>query len=173
MKLTRNRDYLFLIVAVALIILFVVLAIIVTFGEIGSGQKPIIQPTNVSETRPKVKYEQGSLGKSLIKLTSRTPLSPSDTSTKQKLIDIASANSGLIDKTKLYSIEYIRAIDDIEVEILTTDIDQAKTQAVDYLKTQGLSDQGMCNLPVRFYLNYVVTKEISPSVVFNPLPPGC
>ncbi|MBP9716404.1 MAG: hypothetical protein KBD51_00520 [Candidatus Levybacteria bacterium] len=173
MKLNRRRDYVFLILAVALIAIFVILAIVVTFGEIGSGPKKSIQPSGESETAPRVKYESGSLGKSLIKLTSRTPLSPADQSAKERLISISEGNSGLISESTNYSIEYIRAMDDIEVEILTTDIDLAKTEATIFLKNQGLSDQGLCNLPVRFYLSYVVTKEIPSTMTFNPLPPGC
>lgn len=170
MKLTRKQDYIFIIFAVVLIIAFVIVAIIVTFGEIGSGKKPA--PIQTTKTSPRIKYESGSLGKALVKLTTRTPLSPSDQAVKDRLLNQA-GEGGVINKTNNYSIEYIRAMDDIEVEILTTNIDQAKTEAQSYLKSQGFSSQGLCNLPVRFYLNYVVTKKLPKDTVFNPLAEGC
>ncbi len=177
MKLSRKRDYMFIIFAVVLVVIFIILAIISTFSEIGPKAKitPQIPVTSkeAPETAPRIKYKSGSLGKSLIKLTSRIPLSPDDQATKEKLINIASRNSGFINKTSNYSIDYVRSIDDIEVEILTTNISLAKTEATSYLKEQGLSNQGMCNLPVRFYLNYVVTKELPENTVFNPLPSDC
>lgn len=173
MKLTRNRDYLFLLFSLILIIVFVILAITLTLGEIGTITPTQAPSTNTSSTSPRIEYEKGSLGKSLVKLTTRIPLSTSDIAAKERLADIASANKGLIYSTNNYSIEYIRAMDDIEVEILTVNIDQAKNEAIQYLNNQGLSDLGVCNLPVRFYLSYVITKELPDKTIFNPLPPGC
>jgi hypothetical protein len=48
----------------------------------------------------------------------------------------------------------------------------AKKEAVDWLKTQGLSQEGVCNLPLMFYVSDKTTNQTG-GETFNPLPPGC
>ncbi|MBI2621389.1 MAG: hypothetical protein HYW63_01930 [Candidatus Levybacteria bacterium] len=171
MKIKTNKDYLLLAFSFVLIIIMVILAVYLTQKEIGGPQKkaPITTPP---ETVQRVKYKSGTLGKAFDKLVNRVPLTSPDLAVKNRVISQA-GESGLIIRTEKYVIEYVRAMDDFEIEILTTDIEVAKREAEAYLKSQGFSSQGLCNLPARFYLNFEVSKIISPQVVFDPLPQGC
>jgi hypothetical protein len=172
--LKDRKDYAIAILSIIIIVVFLIITIFITLKETavneerGTRQQ---QPTGQPQTRPNVNYAPNSLGKAFIKLTSRTPLSPSDLSAKTSIINRSS--NGLINQTEQYRIEYISAFDDIEVEILTTDIDNAKLQAEAYLKNSGLSQNGLCNLPVLFTLEYSIREKLSPGTVFNPLAAGC
>lgn len=173
----KKRNLMFVILAIVLVTIFIFLATIFTLSDINPGSTS--QPnTSISTTKKtssefKIKYEKGSLGKSLLKLTTRIPLSQDDLDIKNKLVERSNSNNGLIFLDTNYSIEYVSAIDDIEIEILTTDVEKAKAEALNYLKKQGLSDKGICNLPVRFYPGYIIRKKLPSSFVFNPLPPDC
>lgn len=170
MKLKSNRDYLVLLLAAVLTVIFIILAIIITIGEVKSPGKPQAPPqTNTVES---VKYKAGSLGKAFDKLTNRVPLSTSDQIAKNKLISQA-GKSGIIKKTESYSIEYVAPMDDFEIEILSTNIEAVKKEAESYLKSQGFSKEGLCDLPVRFYLNFNVRSSLPQGTVFNPLTEGC
>jgi hypothetical protein len=171
--LKDRKDYLLVILALGLTVLFIFLAIYFTFSEMGRREEPELQPQPQSEakTRPNINYAPNSLGKAHVKLTSRIPLSPSDVSAKNNLI--AASENGIINETSQYSIEYISAFDHMEVTLLTTSIDEAKTQAETYLKNAGLSQNGLCNLPVIFSVEYSVRKKLPDNTVFNPLPNGC
>ena len=66
------------------------------------------------------------------------------------------------------------AADDLNVEITTTNIDQAKAEAVAWFVSHGLSQTGICDHPVSFMLNYNIADELQgSSIIFNPLPPDC
>ena len=100
----------------------------------------------------------------------RRDLSPSDMNVKEKLKKLLKTPK----TTNTYTIEYVSNPDEFMVEILTIDMNTAKEESVAWLKSQGLSEQGVCNLPVVYYLNYNVAQNLRDmNVKFNPLAPGC
>lgn len=172
MKLTKKQDYIILIFAGLLIIVFVLITLILTFNELGvGGKRPAPLTQQSTQTKPRVKYQGGSLGKALARLTTRVPLSPSDQEIKQRLI--SQFPNGQINRTGMYSLEYVEGMNDFEVEILTTNVEQAKKEAENYLRGKGFSQDALCNLPVRFYLNSSVAKQIPKDFIFNPLAESC
>jgi hypothetical protein len=115
--------------------------------------------------------------KKLIDLISnRRKLSFSDQTAKTYLKSLlpAESQSGFLYESSKFNVEYINSPDLFKVEILNTDITSVKEQAVLWFKSKGFSQEGICNLPLSFYLNFDISKQIKDTQgVFNPLPEGC
>lgn len=131
-------------------------------------------PTSEVFTDPPVKYREGTLNKSIDALENKKDLTTNDKAVKEKLLARVKGTFGVIYQTKDYTIYYVDAPDDLEVEILTTDITRAKDGSYSWLISQGLSKEGLCNFPVFYYLNYNISQQLRGSgLEFNPLPQGC
>ncbi len=106
----------------------------------------------------------------------RRTLSESDASTKKQILALLppEEDSGVLYQTPTISIEYVHEPDLFQVEILTEDIPAAKNEATTWFKAKGMSQEGICLLPVQFYLNYDVANELKKTnITFNPLSDGC
>ncbi|MGH7203960.1 MAG: hypothetical protein ACREHC_05950 [Candidatus Levyibacteriota bacterium] len=105
----------------------------------------------------------------------RRPLSQSDIAAKKKIVASlpSTDNAGNIYHSSNINIDYTESVDLFQVEILTTAVDSAEQEAVNYFIQQGMSQQGICNLPVSFYLNFEIKKNIPTTTPFSPLAPGC
>ena len=55
-----------------------------------------------------------------------------------------------------------------------SDVELAKRAGTDWFIKQGMSQQGICDLPLQFYLNFDIQLQ-KPGLksTFNPLPTGC
>ena len=72
-----------------------------------------------------------------------------------------------------FRIDYI-APDFFQVEIKTTNIFDARENAVAWFKEKGFSEEDICKLPVTFYLDAEVARKLEGSgIVFNALPDFC
>lgn len=111
--------------------------------------------------------------KSLDRFSNRTPLSQSDLDAKNRLVSSMGSASGTLFQTKDFRIDYVKTPDDIEVDILSKNLSSAKTDAVNWLLQQGLSVQGICNLPVNFFIDFQVKNALPAGTVFDPNPPNC
>ncbi len=105
-------------------------------------------------------------------IQNRRPLSDSDKQAKNTIIQRVD-QSGIAFRSDTISIEYIKSADMFQVEILSTKTDVAKEEAVNWFRQNGMSKDGLCNLPISFYLNYEVANTNSQEDTFNPLAPGC
>ena len=105
----------------------------------------------------------------------RRQLSPSDLVAKKKIISLLSStdHSGDLYHSSNINIDYTASVDLFQVEILTTSVDSAEQEAVNYFTQEGMSQTGICNLPVSFYLNFDVKNAIPTDTPFSPLAPGC
>src|SRR3989344_1072848 len=137
-------------------------------------QIPIASLTpSPTSTQPQVKYNPEKNDQLLNNVINRQTLTSSDVETKQKLINKLNGKSGILQKTIDYQLEYILSPDLFQVEILNTDVNFAKKQATTWLIQQGFSLNGLCKLPVMFYLNQEVKNDLSNTdIEFNPLPEG-
>jgi hypothetical protein len=96
----------------------------------------------------------------------------------QKIKDVleskALLHNGVISSSTLYIMRYIFAFDLVQIEIITTDTINAKKTAVEWLRSQGLDEKSICDLPVMFYLTAEVKDQMSSSTEpFDYLPEGC
>ncbi len=132
-------------------------------------------PSTVSSSvKQSVVYDTVKLNKDFERIINKAGLSEQDKKVRQELINSVSDKSGLINTNQLYSIEYVKSPDSFMVEILSTDVEAAKKSAASWFKQKGISGQGICNLPVVFYLNDSVKSYLQQNnQTFNPLPEEC
>jgi cell division septation protein DedD len=144
-----------------------------TQSQIRSGQERL---PNETKTNPPIQYEAGSAQKMIDRLNNRIPLSQSDQAARSKALSLLPEGelSGVLYRSQTVIIDYTNAADQFQVEILIVDIAQAKNDATIWLRSQGFSQQGICNLPVVFYLSRNVLNQLrDKNYIFNPLAEGC
>lgn len=130
----------------------------------------IISPTKTANTLP----EEDPQKKLLDYTQNRRQLSVEDEEVKFQILSTLDTSSGIVYQNENIVIEYIRSADLFQVEILTTNIDIAKEEAVSWFKNSGLSDQGVCDLPISFYLNFDIKNQMGAAAEsYSPLPQGC
>lgn len=137
----------------------------------GGDITPTLNPN--AQTNPPVAYNQQGAKSILNKIEKKQYLSPTDSTIKNRLI-AATNSEGVVYKTNDFRVDYVKAADEFQVEILTTDTANAKKLANEWLRSKGLSQQGICNLPILFYLNFDIANQLrGKGIEFNPTPDGC
>ncbi len=109
-------------------------------------------------------------------IQNRRQLSDADSTAKKNLLlQLPNGeSSGNIYLSSTIRVEYVRGPDLFQVEILTTNVALAKVEAAAWFQQNGISQEGICNLPVSFYLNWDIAQKLRNSdTVFNPLPNDC
>jgi len=125
---------------------------------------------------PPVLYNETDQEKLMDKLEHRETLSSDDAFAKAKILALlpSGEESGVLFQSSNVIIDYTSSADEFQVEILTTNIAQAKAEANVWFRSQGMTQQGICNDPVNFYLNWDVAEQLrGKDVKFSPLPNGC
>lgn len=106
----------------------------------------------------------------------RTPLSQADIQAKNQILKLlpSGQNYGTVYSSNNIDIEYVQSLDLFDVNILTPNVASAKKEAENWFKKQGMSQQGICNLPLGFYLSPAVANLLqNTNFIFSPLPDGC
>ncbi len=111
----------------------------------------------------------------LIELMNDKPsLSSADLAVKNNILAKINNQSGYLQETDEYKIEYIKSGDLFQVELLVTEHSFAKIKAQSWFETQGFSNQAICNLPIMFYLSAEAKAQLTDKDInFNYLPEGC
>lgn len=169
-----------------IIVLFIAFIILFPIGIFGLRLNTPSQQEKQTETAPIIHEQETTPTSSVLPETdpqkrlldyiqNRRPLTEADLKAKTSLIDIHNqTGSGVVYQNERLSIEYVKSADLLQVEIRTKAIDAAKDEALLWLKSKGLSDEGICNLPVSFYLNFDIKTELGVEAdTFNPLPETC
>jgi flagellar basal body-associated protein FliL len=135
----------------------------------------VVPDVEEQSTKPLVEYDKKDSDILLDLVESRKTLSDKDVQAKAKILSLFTEDqSGYVYQTERVYIEYVNSADAFVVEIRTSDIDQAKAEAVLWLQTQGMTQDGICNYPIQFYLNYDVAQYLRDSnIIFSPLPNNC
>jgi hypothetical protein len=173
-----------LIIILTIILLVIIVAtIVLNFSQPASTPAPTptqqpepTLPVDEEFTRPPIRYDESAQESLLEKVVNRQPLSQSDTEARNKTLEKlpAGVRGGVLYQSVNIIIDYTSDIDIFQVEILTPNIDQAKTEAVTWFQAQGLSQDAVCNYPVQFYLNFDLAQQLrGKDIVFTPLAPGC
>jgi hypothetical protein len=112
----------------------------------------------------------------------RVPLSDADQGVRDRLIEalrrslgVASRDpvEGVIYQDAGVEVDYISGPDDFEAEILTTDFDLVKRTVEAFLARQGLSGQGICDLPLSYSVNGKLRESLPSGTHFDPNPLAC
>lgn len=139
----------------------------------------ISPPTPVPSTpfeKKYVSYNNDASNRLLERVNNRNILNENDKVAKAKVLALfpAGVQAGVLYETNTIIIDYTHAIDLFMVEILTPDIEKAKAEATLWFMTQGVSQEGLCNLPVMFYINVGVVQSLqNVNINFSPVAPGC
>lgn len=101
-------------------------------------------------------------------------LSLEDTEVKKKLVARLNNKSGVLVNNDSFNIEYIKSADEFLSEVRILDTEKAKIEATKWLLDQGLSEKGVCFLPIVFYLRSDIATQLKQQgKQFNPIPKGC
>ncbi len=140
---------------------------------VGQPFPSVISSTPSAQIKSLV-YKPGELTKDYERISSHPPLSSADQTVKTNLLRPLNSQSGVVASTNQFRIEYVKSPDLFMIEVRSINPNIGKNAAEQYLKDQGLSTSGVCNLPVLFYLSQQVQDDlISKGQTFNPIPTGC
>lgn len=174
-------------IAVFIFIVFIFLISIALISiRLSKQQKntPLIVPSptifpeklrkSTNTSNPPVADTKGSDEKLIQKVKNRITLSQTDLDTKKKVVFSLGGKSGILYSSPSFTVEYLKSPDIFQVEILNENIQQSKQQATTWFKSQGFTQEGICNLPVMFYINWDTANKLRGSnTEFNPLAEGC
>ena len=109
-----------------------------------------------------------SLGQVEQKLQIKTALSPTDQQAKERLLTetLGESDSGIVYESPRVWIEYIGSADTFQAEVRTDAVLETKAEVEKWLLDQGISREGICNLPIIFY-------GFETTAGFTPLPEHC
>jgi hypothetical protein len=181
----KNRESIIVIsLGVILVIVVIAISVIVTQSNTPEQNKPKLQPTIqkptlipvTPATNSSVKYDQDAQEKLMLRKINRRKLSTDDAAIKARMLKLIPAGklSGVIYAEQDFNVEYLQPLDLVKVEILTTDIPGAKSKANVWFRNQGMSQKGICELPLEFYLNWDIAQKLRNSnTIFSPLSNGC
>ncbi len=160
------------ILIIVLAIIFFILLVVALFLTPSNKSQP--NPTTTALIPGINPYKPGAASKDFERLNNPQPLSEPDAQIKQKFLNTLGNKSGQVHQTDKYDIQYVKAADQFMIEIFQGDPEIAKKETVDWLKSQGLSQAGVCNLPVMFFLSQDASTYLKTNnKQFDPTPPGC
>ena len=178
----QKQDYFVIVFAIILVaIVFAIVYIYFTAKPAQVVQTPPITATIVpTETLPPipfpVQYDYAAQDRLAKIVAQRPPLSQSDSQQKTTMLNtiLQGFNSGVLYETDNVRIEYVQSADLFMAEIKTINIVKAKAEATSWFLSKGLSQKGICNLPVMFFLDPEVSQALQgQDIIFSPLPNGC
>ncbi len=77
-------------------------------------------------------------------------------------------------QTDLVQVKYVKGPNDFEAKITSTQVEEAKNQTIQYFRGQGLSNDGICKLPLVFYPSIEIKEQLaSEGKTFSLLPDFC
>jgi hypothetical protein len=181
--------YFYLTIAIILLtIITIIIGVLLTQPEQTPTQTPTSSPTQAptsttplskvtpttTRTNPPVIYNQEKTNQLLNIVKTRPQLSDNDKRVRGEIIAPLRNQSGNLTTTTMYKIEYVKTADAFLIEITSINISQAKNNAVQWFREKGISPEGICNLPVSFYLSRNAANSLKEmGGIFNPLPENC
>lgn len=157
-----------------LLMSFVAILIVLNAGEVFAASDP--RAKDLKGPKAPVRVNSDKVLKALDVLRDRPALSKKDKDAKEKIVNML-ANEKRVGYTKVYRdfhIGYLKTGDSFLVGIRGIDTQKAKYWATMWFKLNGISDQGLCRLPVIFYIESGILSQIQPfNIEFNPLPDNC
>src|SRR6266568_606949 len=134
---------------------------------------PTSIPTEIQTIPLPVHYDNTAEERLAQTLTQRPPLSQADSQQKTTMLNtiLHGFNSGVLYETANVRIEYVQSAELLMAEVKTDNIVKAKAEASTWLFSQGFSQEGICKLPVMFYLDPEVSQDLQgQNIIFSPLP---
>jgi len=166
-----------LIITLGIFIFFLLLLGVTFLESLKKKNSPTVgkEPSQKS-TRPipTIIYDQKSSKKMLEIAINKPTLPPRDLSIRNSIIDDLADPVTEIFKSELIQIKYVKGPNDFEGRITSIEITQAKLEAINFFKARGLSEVGICNLPLVFYPSIEIKEDLQRNgTVFEFLPDFC
>ena len=161
--------------AILCVIGFVIL-IFLFFFRASSPRAPEQEKTIEVNHSPEavVNYEKGTSGRLYEKLTGERNPSEQDTIARKAIISSLKNGSGTLLSSPNVLLGYLSSPDFFQAEILNSNVAVAKQEVVSWFISKGISKEGICDLPIMFYLGSKPAQEfIESREKFSPLAPGC
>lgn len=182
-KPKKKEDFIPLVFGLILMIIVVLIGLFAISASrpepANIAPSPIYKPEpNTSPTGPDplVRFNKEAQQRLLEKVNKRPVLSNEDKVAKEKILAMlpAGSKSGVLYETTNTRVEYVGSADLFMVEIKTIDIALAKSEANVWFRSQGVSQNGICNYPVMFYLNAPALQNAQDlNIQFSPVGSGC
>jgi hypothetical protein len=175
----HKQDYFVLLLAVILVIIvFAIVSLTLTEkpASVENIARPTPIPTEIQSSSVPVIYDYSAQDRLAKMITNRPQLSPDDSQKKTTILNniLHGFNSGVLYETANVRLEYVQSADILMAEIKTTSIVKAKAETNTWLLDQGFTQDGICKLPVMFYLDPEVRYGLQgKDVIFSPLPNNC
>lgn len=137
---------------------------------------PIRLPTGPNvKTNPPISVNKNSTQKLLEVMKNRpTPSVNADKTIRERLIDQAVANNGVVEETGIIKIEYLDSPNTFEVLLKQYPLAPGKNAAYSFFRSEGMTDDGICKLPLSFYLTSDVSQRLKEAgEEFSPYPEFC
>jgi hypothetical protein len=152
------------------VLLIVVLGIALVLSQPSKNtETAVISPTPFTST---LTYDKDAGDRLAQKMVSPQPLSDADHAAKEAII--ANAKADTIYTSANVQVSYDRDLDIFQGEILSTNIQRAKDETKQWFLSHGVSEQGVCTIPVTFTLSSDVEMRLPTGATdFDPLAPGC
>lgn len=131
-------------------------------------------PSQITPT-PQNIFDNKTVKKELDLLENRQALSSSDITTKNLLINSLPTDGETIHETDTYTILYVKSLDEFQVEVTTTDIQQTRNDSVNWFLSQGMSHEGICKLPLTYFTTNQIYQQLKAQGIKDvaPLADGC
>jgi hypothetical protein len=175
----HKQDY-FIILLATILVIIVFAIVFISFGGKPSSEKKITIPTQIPTVtqadNTQVLYDDAAESRLAQDILHRPQLSSQDAQQKTNTLQtiLHGPNSGVLYETSNVRLEYVQSADLFMAEIKTINIVQAKSEIYTWLQGQGFSPQGICNLPVMFYMDPEVRQALEgQKIIFSPLPSSC
>ncbi len=171
----RKRIFIFILIPLFLYIVLLTLQV-ATPAEKNNNTTKTQSPTPIQPTKAQAvtTYNKEATTLLIDKFHNRQPLSKEAQVSKDILVNKAKGSPEPLQKNPTFAVQYMKNIDAFMVEIKVVDIAKAKEDTQQWFLTQGINSVAMCNLPVVFFLNSSVARELRPlHIVFNPLLETC
>lgn len=179
--MTKTQKYLYIAFGSAIFLIYVVLAVYLVRGGSSKEQEanfvtPTPIPTSSSQVFKKssLTYDRGAVKKLQETLKAREPLSENDKTVKTRITSPFIKKGGVVVTLSKARIDYVKTADLFQGEITSVDIEGAKNEVVDWFSKKGISQDGICHLPLMFYLSENVSRQLrGENILFSPIPDGC
>lgn len=160
------------------IIIFILLLIGITFLESLKTKRAVTETTTpspvTSSSSYKKIYKPNEAQKILENAINKPTLPPNDLAIRNSIVATLPQPVTTIFKTDLVEVRYVKGPNDFEGKITSVRVNEAKNQVITFFRDKGLSNEGICNLPLVFYPSLEIKTQFEQEgKTFTFLPDFC
>lgn len=175
-----KQKYLYLIIGVVILVIYGIVVLFSLFGKTKTPTNNAVFPsptpiqTAQNQTKPAVAYNVNATRKLEQLLKQRNLLSSADQTLRKQIVQSVNNKTAILQQTPTYTLRYIQPFDLFQAEINTIDVAKAKTAVATYFSNKGISNKGVCYLPLTFFLSKQASQQLAgKNFSFSPIPEGC